>query len=293
MWNEPNWPAYWRPRPDATRYAGMYLAAHDAIAAVAPGVKVLVGGLSAYADPGGFVAGMIAAQPRLRTAIDAVGFHPYSSGAAGVVEQVAALRAAMRDAGLGGTQIVVTEVGWPLPNRSPTSTFALPEATRGAALDLTAQALSSGNCGVAAMTVFTWTSAMADPLEQEDWFGIARPDTSLTAAGRAYARVVASAPRPDTLGTCGKGARRITVQLRASAKAKGRRLCVTADVRFRGAPVSGMPIAFTGARSSLRPRTKDDGRLVRCLTGVRGSSVTVQAVAGDWAASATRRVSAG
>jgi hypothetical protein len=288
VWNEPNLSAYWRSGPDAARYAGLFVATRDAVHAVDASVQVVTGGLSPYADPAAFLRGMLAAQPSLKTSLDAVGFHPYAAGAPGVMEQVVLLRAAMRQLGLSSTGIVVTEVGWPLPNQSPDRAFGVPDEVRGNAVALAAKALSGGNCDVDGMTLFTWTSAMANPAEQEDWFGIARPDTSLTAAAVRYAQVVAAPPAANSLPTCGKARAPLRLSLKVTTRHKGRRSCATARVTYAGIPVNDVPVGFLGRKSTRHPRTEDDGRVTSCPSRV--SRVTVRAAAGRWATSRTVRV---
>jgi len=47
IWNEPNERLQWLPAPDPAAYAGLLAAAHDAIEAVAPGMPVIGGSVSA------------------------------------------------------------------------------------------------------------------------------------------------------------------------------------------------------------------------------------------------------
>ena len=46
VWNEPNLAGFWRPRPDAARYAHLLRQAARAVRSVAPSVPVLLGGLA-------------------------------------------------------------------------------------------------------------------------------------------------------------------------------------------------------------------------------------------------------
>ena len=46
IWNEPDNPAFWSPRPDAAAYADLYSAARAAITSVQPDARVIVGGLT-------------------------------------------------------------------------------------------------------------------------------------------------------------------------------------------------------------------------------------------------------
>ena len=76
IWNEPDGGAFWFPNPNAGQYADLYLRARDAIAAVQPAARVIVGGLS---NPVAFLPAMLAARPDLRGHVDGVGIHPTRS----------------------------------------------------------------------------------------------------------------------------------------------------------------------------------------------------------------------
>src|SRR5205807_8886011 len=89
IWNEPDNGSFWRPGPDAARYALLYAAARDAIHAVDPSGRVLVGGLSQAPT---FLPAMLVADPTLRTGIDAVAIHPYGATPTAVLARVAQVR---------------------------------------------------------------------------------------------------------------------------------------------------------------------------------------------------------
>ena len=82
IWNEPNNPAFWAPRPDPAAYTADLKAAYAAIKNVDPSAIVLSGGLApepnsstSYA-PLTFLADMYA--DGAKGSFDGVGFHPYS-----------------------------------------------------------------------------------------------------------------------------------------------------------------------------------------------------------------------
>jgi len=289
VWNEPNLPAYWRPKPDAARYARLYLAARAAIHAVAPGVKVVTGGLSPYEKPVGFLAAMKRDQPQIMGELDGVGFHPYAAGAPGVMAQVAALRKGLDRLGGRAVTIAVTEVGWPLPNRSPTRNFALPDATRGGATGLMADAMGSGNCNVSGLTLFTWTSAMTNPVEQEDWFGIQRPNLTPTRSVGAFSAAVRRSQTPGSLATCGgRKARRLRLGLKLRARQGAKRRCATATVSYRGLPLNHVRVAMRANRRTIHPLTDDRGHARLCFRGK--PKIAARAAVDGWARSAKKRV---
>lgn len=284
IWNEPNIPAYWRPAPDPARYAALYLAARDAIHAAAPGVEAIVGGLSPYGDPGGFLRAMAAARPGLVGALDGVALHPYARGPTGVVDLVAALRATLLELGGGDVPISVTEVGWPRPNQSSTAAFALPDDTRAGAVALATDALASSDCGVRRLVLFTWTTPMRDPAEQEDWFGLVMPNGTNTPAATAYAAAAVRVPPAGVLSICGGRPTARALALRLSLRS-ARPRCVTAHVTYRDAAVNAVEVRFaqptTGATAARE--TDDDGDAEQCFR--LGSRVRAWAHADAWAGS--------
>jgi len=76
IWNEPDNPTFWDPRPDPVAYGELYLAARRAIHAVEPRAQVVVGGL---VPNSGFVTEMYRAHPELRALVDGVTLHPYGA----------------------------------------------------------------------------------------------------------------------------------------------------------------------------------------------------------------------
>ena len=93
IWNEPNnGQFFWKPKPDAARYADMYLRARAAIRRVDPRATVLVGGLVAHPS---FVRAMYAARPGLHGNLDALGWHAYAPRVDGLLGAIRDLRATL------------------------------------------------------------------------------------------------------------------------------------------------------------------------------------------------------
>src|SRR5204863_1406943 len=82
IWNEPNIPAFWRPRPDPSAYSRLLKGAANAVHQADPVATVVSAGLAPAATSGGeispvdFLTGMC--RNNVLPSIDAVGFHPYS-----------------------------------------------------------------------------------------------------------------------------------------------------------------------------------------------------------------------
>jgi hypothetical protein len=188
IWNEPNGAWFWRPAPNAATYADMYLRARAAIKAVDPEARVVIGGLVADAS---FVDAMYAARPDLRGNVDAVGWHAYSPTVNGAVGSVRALRKALERVGDPAVPIHVTELGWPTSGSGPGSDIVIPEEARAAALEAEVELLARSDCGVEAITPYTWTTPERDAGDIEDWYGLRHPDGTASPSSDAYARVLA------------------------------------------------------------------------------------------------------
>ncbi len=191
IWNEPDRGAFWFPDPNAGQYADLYLRARDAIAAVQPAARVIVGGLS---NPVAFVPAMLAARPDLRGHVDGLGIHPYSATPVGVLATVRSVRALLRSLGMPGMPLYVTEFGWTTrPSRA--RGFA-PAALRPGYLVDTLRALGHIDCGVAITIVYTWVTPEKKPSDGEDWFGIHSPSGAATVDSRAFAAGLRAARSP-------------------------------------------------------------------------------------------------
>lgn len=190
IWNEPNVPLYWGPAPDAARYVDVYLSARDAIKAVDPRARVIVGGLTA---PASFLSAMLAARPDLRGHVDGVAIHAWGPNPFAVLSDVRTAREKMRMLGMGSVPIYVTAFGW---TTRPRGAFSyLPAHLRPGFIADTIGALGHTDCGIAAAILNTWVSPERNRLDGSDWFGIERPsgrrtpDTAAFAAGLHTAKL--------------------------------------------------------------------------------------------------------
>ena len=184
IWNEPDNPAFWARSPNPAAYAALYAAARAAIAAVEPGARVIVGGLT---HPATFLPALLAADPALRGLIEGVGIHPYGRSPQLILDSVRHARATLQALGLGGAPLYVTELGW---TTSPAGALDyLPEHRRPGYIEAALADLGRAGCGVATTILYTWVTPEHDPADPQDWFGIhpptggSSPDTEAFAAG--------------------------------------------------------------------------------------------------------------
>jgi hypothetical protein len=199
IWNEPDNPVFWVPKPEPTAYAALYLRARDAIDAVQPGARVIVGGLT---HPATFLPDLVAAAPALRNQLDGVAIHPYGATPQVVLGNVRAARATLQALGLGGVPLYVTEFGW--TTSPPGALDYLSQRLRPGYIEQTLDELGHSNCDLVAVLLYAWVTPERHPADAQDWFGIhppgggSSPDTDAFAAGLRAA--AASAP---TTAVCG------------------------------------------------------------------------------------------
>src|SRR4051812_31489622 len=181
IWNEPNnGKFFWKPKPDAARFADMYLRARALIHAVDPRATVVVGGLVAHPS---FVMAMYAARPDLRGNVDALGWHAYAPRVEGMLRGLRDLRATLELEGEPDLPLQVTELGWPTGGHDPN---VLRESARATALETAADRIARPACGVSSVIAYTWRT----PRHDATGFGIRRPDGRPGPSSRAFDRVV-------------------------------------------------------------------------------------------------------
>ncbi|HUO74610.1 MAG TPA: hypothetical protein VMU39_27825 [Solirubrobacteraceae bacterium] len=199
IWNEPDGAAFWNPTPNAAAYADLYARARDAILAVQPSARVIVGGL---AGPATFLPAMLAARPALRGHVDGVAIHPYGATPLGVLTIVRSVRAVMSSLGMARVPLYVTEFGW--TTRPPTARAYVSAALRPGYLRGTLQALRHVDCSVAMTIVYTWVTPERNPKDGEDWFGIHSPSGAATVDSRAFTAGLRAAATPGaSVNLCG------------------------------------------------------------------------------------------
>jgi hypothetical protein len=194
IWNEPDNPAFWLPRPDPGAYADLYARARAAIAAVQPGARVIVGGLT---HPRAFLTAMLAADPALRGQIDGVAIHPYGRTPERILHSVRGARLELDALRLATVPLYVTELGW--TTRPPGALDYLPERLRPGYIERAIAALGHVDCGVAATILYTWVTPERVPADPQDWFGIHPPDGGSSPDTDAFAAGIraATAPAPS------------------------------------------------------------------------------------------------
>lgn len=113
VWNEPNLPIYWRPKPSARQYVRLLATVGRAIKKADPGAKVMTAGLpdSKNGIPlATYVRSMY--RTRARGQFDILAINAFSSTASGAVAKLRSIRTLMNSARDRKAQMWMTEIGW-------------------------------------------------------------------------------------------------------------------------------------------------------------------------------------
>jgi polysaccharide biosynthesis protein PslG len=119
VWNEPSSPTYWKPEPDANRYAKLVRLSAEALRGADSDATVLLAGL--FGTPfGGQDPSLLAWRylnrlyeaKGIKRDFDAVALHPYAPTLRGVEIQVRKARKVMKRHNDSRTEVWITEIGW-------------------------------------------------------------------------------------------------------------------------------------------------------------------------------------
>ena len=201
LWNEPNWTAYWCPRPDPTRYAQLLGAGSRAAKAADPNVNVAVGGLvlikeAMYhadgslrgAETGRFLENLMATDPTLDQSIDAIGIHLYEPDVDSNLSILGWLRARLEQVGLGASDLLVTEFGW---RTGGPPEGVVSEEVRAERVEALSMELPRTDCSISGVAIHDWANLRSDPANLDQWYSIADLATgALTPTAQAYDRIV-------------------------------------------------------------------------------------------------------
>jgi polysaccharide biosynthesis protein PslG len=113
IWNEPNFPLFWRPRPSPRGYARLLHAAAGAIRSADAGATIIAAGVAPVEvgmTPWGFLRRMYRV-PGVRDDFDVAALHPYAPYVRWVRQEIGLVRAAMAAGGDGRKPLQLTELG--------------------------------------------------------------------------------------------------------------------------------------------------------------------------------------
>jgi hypothetical protein len=114
VWNEPNSPLFWKPKPDPGDYLALLRGFDSAVRSADPAARIMLGGL--FPTPKGgidmtdFISALYAG--RGKGLFDSVALHPYAATPTNALASVAQARALLDREGDPGARLWITEVGW-------------------------------------------------------------------------------------------------------------------------------------------------------------------------------------
>ncbi len=242
VWNEPNLAHFWLPKPDAGRYARLFLGAREALKGVDPEAKVVMGGMHAYAFE--YVESMYAAEPALRGAVDVFGYHPYGPDVEHVLKSVRKMRSTLDGLGEAQVPMWITELGWATQGEG-----AIPRAP-----DATRQ----GNCRWRRTCCCARTATSRwSPRTR----GSPRSETPTTTTnGSASTAPTGRRPRRAARGT----SRSPVTHVPAAARSASRCAAARQAGRGRSRSLSGWLCAAAAARASRAWSATAGGRSTAC-----------------------------
>jgi hypothetical protein len=113
IWNEPNIPQFFAPKPSATEYAKLVKAAHAAMHAADPHTRLALAGIpSTTLFPATEFLRELYEVPGIKRAFDVVAVHPYGSSIDVIKHNIYADRRVMREAHDAKTPLWVSEIAW-------------------------------------------------------------------------------------------------------------------------------------------------------------------------------------
>jgi polysaccharide biosynthesis protein PslG len=126
IWNEPSSLTYWRPKPKPKKYAQLVRLSNSAINSVDPSVEVVLAGVFPSPEGGkpfrftNYLEELFDSK-RIKKSFDVAAFHPYAATLGRLQNQIKTMRRLMRQGGVGGKRLWISELGWgsdpPQPGR--------------------------------------------------------------------------------------------------------------------------------------------------------------------------------
>lgn len=156
VWNEPNIPAFWAPKPDPAAYAQLLGTTSAAIRKANPGAEVVAAGLptSHLGTPApDFLRAIY--QAGAKGSFDTVAVHPYAASPDAVLARVKAIRRVIRDSG-DDARIWVTEFGWGTGGKAGPLTVTPERQADYVATTLRDLHDARGSLGIRGAVVFQW-----------------------------------------------------------------------------------------------------------------------------------------
>lgn len=189
VWNEPDYPAWWRTGPDPVAYNRLLLHANLGLKLGDPTAEVVLGGLSLRALADGYLERLYDQGAALW--FDTLALHPYAATVGGIVEHVRRARAIADAKGDRGVPIRVTEYGFATGG---VREWVVSEACQAALVGASTRELTArrGELGLRGIVQFQWQDRPG--ASWPNHAGLLRADGSAKPSLAAYADAVAGRP---------------------------------------------------------------------------------------------------
>jgi hypothetical protein len=113
IWNEPNLPKFFPRKKSTRKYGSLVKIAHRAIRGVDPRAKVVLAGLTGYAEPRGWTfLNRLYRVKKIKRNFEAAALHPYAATIGQFKSELHRVRQVMQRRHDGDTPLWLTEVGW-------------------------------------------------------------------------------------------------------------------------------------------------------------------------------------
>ena len=199
VWNEPDFPSWWKGTPNAAEYVPLLRAVSGGLRRADPAAEVVLGSLT---NDGGTEGNYLEQLYQLGAApwFDTIAINPYGVSVADTVRWVREVRARALEYGDGRTPIRVTEYGWATGGRSTLTVTT--EACQAALLHEATRRLAQlrTELGIRSLIQFQWHDLPNPPTTAWPHFaGVLRGDDSPKPSFGALTEAVGDRPAPSGL----------------------------------------------------------------------------------------------
>jgi hypothetical protein len=198
VWNEPNIPGAFWPKPNVELYGKLVRITADAVHAVDPAARIALAGVPGRVNYHGvtYLKNLYRRNPDIRRYFDVVAFHPYAQGIGGVVNQLERVRRTMREEGDGAKPLWVSEIGWGSKRYDPSQyNFGRPGQAKMLTALFTALSRDRQRLHLSRVTWFDWRDSLKNvsaPCPWCDHAGLIDKRDHRKPAWDAYRRFVGS-----------------------------------------------------------------------------------------------------
>lgn len=196
VWNEPDYPSWWKGKPNASEYAPLLSAVYDAIKGADPSAEVLLGSLTGKGGSaeGGFLDQLYALG--VGNKFDTITINPYAKDVPGMVAFLRGARAIAERYGDGQKPIRVTEYGWATNGRSPLT--VVDEPCQAALLHAATRRLAAlrTELNIKSVIQFQWHDVLTTSTAWPHYAGVVRADGTAKPSLGAFTEAIANRPAP-------------------------------------------------------------------------------------------------